>query len=504
MTGDDAMTCATCGAATDATATTCPACGAGRAPAAEERKPVTPADIVLALVRGNWVGAALVAVSTAFTAGSLGLLLALLAKPVDFGLSNTLALATVIATGAFGADLKLSVSGGEDAFFDISGDAALGVFPFTVTLVALVVAVLVFRRVTRDYPSALVAVGDAARAALLFGVCLAVPALVFSADNDELGRGWGQALSQQALDYDLDMGADALSAFGLGFLILLAVLGATAFARGSRHRAAWGEPAPGATGWVGMLRALVPPVLGGLATIVALLPVAGGIGFLSLVPGEDTGGEVTGEGARTAASFIVGGLANGGMWLISLGSGAPVGGVAETTGEPTEQEYSRLWGEVTDSEPGLWIAPLVLLGVLALATYVVLRLARREHGLLALGAWLVALLVAVPLLVRLTSVHASAALETGFDGETERVSVSAAAGPEGLQTTLLIWLVAVLVAAALAFATGRADPQHARALVARAGSAVQRNPGRPAQGTPPTGTFPATPPPSAPPRSGSA
>ena len=135
--------------------------------------------------------------------------------------------------------------------------------------------------------------------------------------------------------------------------------------------------------------------------------------------------------------------------------------------------------------------------MLVLATYVVLRLARREHGLLALGAWLVSLLVAVPLLVRLTSVHGSAALEMGLGGDTERFTVSVAAGPEGLQTTLLIWLVAALVAAALAFATGRADPQQARALVARAGSAVQRNPGRAAQGTPPTGTFPGTTPPPA-------
>lgn len=408
----------------------------------------TPRGVVAALARG-WARPAAVALATAASAGGLGLLLALLAKPVDFGLANTLALATAIATGALGADLRVAVSSQQgETFFAVDGDAALGAAPMTVTLLALLAGVVVFRRATRDETSRLVAFGDAARAALLLGPCLAVPALVLTADNDELGRGWGRALSQDAVGYRLDVGTDPLAAAGIGSVLLLAALGATAVThRGSGLRGAG-------------VRELLAPSVGGLAALLASLPLAGVVGVLAVLPGGGSGGELSPEARRGGAAVVLGGLPNAGAWLLSLGAGAPVRASVDATGRPGQEARARLL-EVTGSEPGLWVAPVVLVAVLALATYVVLRRALPGRALPALGVWLVTLAVVVPALARLASVRFVADLDLALGGDVERVRVAAEAGPDVLQSTLLVLLVAALVAAPVAGA--------ARTGAARAG-----------------------------------
>ena len=60
----------------------------------------------------------------------------------------------------------------------------------TVTIITFVVGVLAFRRMTRDYPSVVPALGDVLRVALFVALPLFVGSLVFRSDLDELGGGW--------------------------------------------------------------------------------------------------------------------------------------------------------------------------------------------------------------------------------------------------------------------------------------------------------------------------
>ena len=81
------------------------------------------------------------------TSGLASLALALLAKPADFGIDNTLTLVAVIMTGAFGADLVVD---GQDEGFEGAGGG--GWIPLTVTVLTFGAAIWAFRRMVRAYP----------------------------------------------------------------------------------------------------------------------------------------------------------------------------------------------------------------------------------------------------------------------------------------------------------------------------------------------------------------
>ena len=433
------------------------------------------------VVVGNWVGALLTALATAGTAGLLGGLLALLAKPEDFGVANTLTLATVIATAAFGADLGME---GETEGATATGH--LGLFPLTVTVAALLVGWLVFRRVTRTYPQAVPALADAVRAALLLGLMLLVPALAFRSDNDEMGRGWGGALSADRTGGEADYGADPAGAFFLGFLVLLTVLALTVLAR----RDWWPAPVQRVHDWVAA-------PLAGHATLFLLLPLAGLVGLGLLAFGEDTvdDNDPTGDDTSALVALVAGLLGNGGALLLGAGSGASLGYRADATDEPPEEEWQHLWGDLTEAEPGLWAAPLVLLLVLAVAALVVARRApTRDQVLGNLLAWAASLLVVVPLMVRLSALHA----EGDFEIAGEEFGFDASVGAHGVQTTLLVTVVATLVALAVAAARGAFDVRRLRGQVGQAARSVQSHPGRPA-GPPPQHPYPSHQPPPGPP-----
>ena len=185
--------------------------------------PSLPALDLSRLLVGNWLGASVVAASALLTSGVLSVVIALLGKPVDFGLDNSLTLVAVLMTGAFGADLtaELGVLG-------VDAEASIAAFPLTITVATLAVAVLVFRRVTAGYTRALDAVADAARASVILGLALMIIALVFRADSREFGRGWGAELGR-SLDARIEFGASAAGAFGLGTLLMFVVLAAAAW-----------------------------------------------------------------------------------------------------------------------------------------------------------------------------------------------------------------------------------------------------------------------------------
>ena len=132
------------------------------------------------LLAGNWLGSAMVAGIMLAVAGALSVVLGLLAKPDDFGVDNTLTLGMMILAGTFGADAFFD---GEIADEDLEMALSTSTYPLTVTVVTLLIGVVAFRRMVRDYPSALPALGDAARVGLFTGVPLFVGALISAATS---------------------------------------------------------------------------------------------------------------------------------------------------------------------------------------------------------------------------------------------------------------------------------------------------------------------------------
>ena len=57
-----------------------------------------------------------------------------------------------------------------------------------------------------------------------------------------------------------------------------------------------------------------------------------------------TENDPTGDDLQALLTLVFGLLANGGVWVMSLGAGASVGSDAEATDEPDDAEWFRLWG----------------------------------------------------------------------------------------------------------------------------------------------------------------
>lgn len=489
--------CTECGNETPASDRFCANCGhpAGSAPPDTVRLPApptlpppptappgapprgTPTLDWRPLVVGNWVGAAATALVALTLTGLLSCAMALVAKPADFGVDNTLTLAAVIAAGAFGADLVFDTESE-----GVTSDFSFGMYPLTVTVIVLVVAVVVFRRVVKSYISPYQALGDAARAAVIFGLGLMVPAIIFSADNDETGRGWGRALSDDEFGAT-DFKSYAPAAFFLGFLILFVVLALVVVMR---------------SGWPQLgfrrVQAWVVAPLYGHATTFVLLPVAGLVAFLLLGFGEPsvTENDPTGDDLQALLTLVFGLLANGGVWVMSLGAGASVGSNTEATDEPDDAEWFHLWGQVTDDEPGLWAAPAIMLAILVASAFVVLRRSPPGHALRSLLIWVGSLLAFIPLLVRLSGAHFTG--EASFLGEDYEFELYF--GAHGVQTTFYLTGVALLVAMALAAMSGNLDLTKLRNDVGSALRSIQAAPGQTRSVSPPK---PTGPPPAAPP-----
>src|SRR6478735_5110865 len=388
---------------------------------------------------GNWLGAGLTAGTALVVAGALSTVLALLAKPADFGVDNGLTLVAALLAATFGADLVLNLDDG-----DQTAHVDLGMFPLTVTILALLAAVLVFRRVTARYPRALDAVADAARAALLLGL-------------------------------DAEWGASVAGAFFLSFLLLLTTLVAVVFAS---RRDWWPAPVQRVHDWTAA-------PLYGVGTIFVMLPVAGIVGLLLLV---FTGSvlddhDPTDDDLSAGIALIAGLIASGGFWLISLGAGSAFGATWRDPGSGSESDLHRL-AHYADDTPGLWAAPVVMLVVLFLAAFAVARRTATPQRILGnLGVFVALLLVALPLMSRLTSAHVGTSLEGDSDRGTYYL------GQVGWQATLLLTLAAVLCAGVVALMSRAVSPATVRAQAAAVVGRLQSDPGRP------TGQ-PTTPPPS--------
>lgn len=405
------------------------------------------------LARGNWLGAAIVAGLTVATAGVLALVLTAMAKPTDFGLRNSLTLVASILNGSFGASLV--------AHFHTTGESVhstVAAMPLTVTIAALLVAVLAFRRMIRDYRSLTDALLDAARVALLVGLALLVIAIAFRADSREFGRGWGNQLAH-LFDTRIQFGPSIPGSLFVGFLVVLVTLAATAWTRRDLRPAR-----------LGRLDDVLAAPLHGFIALVLLLPVAGLVGLvLMLLTGHSVqDANPTSHDFFASAALITGLLASGGFWFISLGAGSTFGEHGSATGAGPSSDYHHL-GYFAHQDPGLWAAPVVMVAVLVTATLVVARTARsRETVQASLLAWTGLLVVGIPLLVRLTSVHA------GLTESSQNAQASGAIGVNGWLSTLLLVVVVLLCSAGVAFAQGVLDLSRVTDL----GRRLQTNPGR--------------------------
>jgi hypothetical protein len=374
-----------------------------------------------------------------------------LAKPTDFGLDNSLTFVAVVLNACFGAALvaRLHVTGE-------TVHGSVGAVPLTVTVLALSAGAITFRRMVRDYRRAFDVIADAARAAVLFALALTVIALFFRADSREFGQGWGNQLAH-LFDVRIAYGPSIPGSFFAGFVSLFVTLVGVGWVR----RDLWPERRRQ------LSEVLVPPLYG-LGAFAVMLPLAGLIGVILILVSGHTLQDLypTSHHFATSATLIFGVLASGGYWLINVGAGGSVGEHGDDGGS-SSSEYHHL-GFFAGHDHGLWAAPLVMLVVVALATIVVARRTRTREALQAsLLTWVGLLLVSTPLLVWLTSGHASI---SASDEEA-----SGAVGVNGWLAALLLPAVALVCSAVVAHSRGAVDLSRLRAV----GQGLQSDPGRP-------------------------
>ena len=407
-----------------------------QAPVRNVGDPVDLQAIARRLLGGDWRGPALVAATAVGVAGILSTIVALLVKPTDFGLDNSLTLVAWLTTAAFGANLNVDAR-----ITGASVQADISAASLTITLLSLACAVLVFRRVTAKHPNAGAALFDAVRAALLTAAPLTIIALVFRADGKEFGRGWGNELAN-LFDARLAFAPSAVGAFFGGLLVvLLTLVCATLFRRD------W---------WPLRLQQaadlLTAPAYG-VATFALLLPVVGLLGLvLTLLTGETVQDSDPTDGSIwNSLGLFFALLGNGGYWFLGLGTGAGFGARgSDSDGTSSDQEVHHLAHYANDAW-GLWLAPLVVLAVVVVTTRAVVRRSPREHLVRDLIIWVGLVLLTSPVWTYASGLHAG--MDVAGMGQT--YSAHGTIGVVGWQVTLLMTFVTALVSAAFLWRAGR-------------------------------------------------
>jgi hypothetical protein len=420
------------------------------------------------LAVGNWLGAGITAGATLGTAGLAALILGLLAKPDNFGLHNTLTLVAGILGSVFGADFVVSADVSKDSIH-----TGIGVFPLTLSLLVAAVAVVVFRRVTARYPEPTAALADAARTGLLVGVPLMLIAIIFRSNTDKVGDGWA-AMLMKLLDAKIKFGSSVIGCLFLGFLTVFFVLAVSLFLR----RDWWGPRVQKAHEW------LAAPLYG-VGTTLALLPLAGLIGVALLFIGGESNTETFDNSDDTMATLAFGFsvLANAGMWLISLGSGAALGAHGSASGGGGfgggggggGLEQMRHLSFYAGDEPGLWAAPVVALAVLFASAYVVARRSPEPSYIFGnLLRWVGLQFLAIPYFVRLANVHLGFSEKSGNDS----MGMHAFVGASGVQATFFLTFLALLCAIGVAALFRAIDVERLRAQFSSVAAQLQSTPGQ--------------------------
>ncbi|WP_110205114.1 zinc ribbon domain-containing protein [Nocardioides daejeonensis] len=443
----------------------CPQCGSPLAQAT----PSPPRIDLGVLVRGNWRAASFTALSALLLAFLSSGVLLWMADPPETNTSERLTLTMVSTTAAFGAggEARLTASSeGTRLVMDASGN----VMPLTITLVALGTAVLVFRRLTRGYPSIGSAVGDVLRTAGIFASLLLIVAIAFRGDDPE-------HRVARAMDFEdadrLSWGASPGVAFVIGFATMTVTLLAACFVRGD---------------WLGerltRLHDHLGAPLAGFGAFLALLPVVGVIAWASFwqtatgEPGEDSL-----RGAQLLALWIST-LGTAGLAYVHGGAGASAGSRWEIDAELADDaargsQTERLGYAVDQTDAwGLWLAVPTLALVLLLTTFVVARVARRSaRPQLGMLWWPVLMLGCVPLLTRAASARGSFSIEgTGGFGDQHVVYGGSGFFGVSFAASLLLPLLAVPVTLLIGTITRTLTPTQLARAVRTAASRLQEAP----------------------------
>ncbi|WP_228387782.1 MULTISPECIES: hypothetical protein [unclassified Nocardioides] len=445
------------------------------------------------LLVGNWIGAGVVAAATLAVAGVFSVILALLIKPEGFGLDNTLTLTATLMTAAFGADLLVSPTGD----LDLDALGYVGAFPLTITLASLGVAVFVFRRITATYTSAAVAAGDALRAAIITGIGAAFVALIFRGDNDALGAGLGD-LEADDSDYLISWGTSVAGSLFMPIVMVAFVLTLSCVMRRD-----WLHPK------LQLVHDWVAVPLAAFTGLIALLPIAGALCLAVILlfgDGMETS-ELTSDEWMTLTGLGIAYLANLGFGLIGLGAGVPLGSNGSASysggGESGIERFSEMhrltWWTGEGDEPGLWIAVGVMPVWLLIGAFLVARATKSRPNVVRNQlVWVGSFLVFIPLLVRLSAVHAGARVEADVSEDPIDVGVlyfesgefdgSMYAGPSGVAATFLLLVFAFLAALVVSAAIGALDVKELSAKAGSLAKSIQTQPGTPPQapGTAPT------------------
>ena len=381
------------------------------------------------------------------------------------------------AGNAFGPDTIIYPS--ED-FGGGEYSANIGQFPLLATLLALGVAAYLFRRVTARYTSATAALFDAGRAAVILSLLVLLTAILITIVDPSLkgyddgdGSGAPGATSGLGLADDKQNLGIAGSIF-LPALLLFVVLAIVIFMR----RDWLGEKLARGYDW------LAAPFAGIIAVVVSLF-AAGLVYLVAILIGEkDTRGFA--EVVRLLA--ILPAL---GVRLLGLGVFSKFGTTSDGDNELTGDEgdsWDRLGDFADDHGAFFWISPLIAIAIAAFGVWtVVKRSADKSTVLRNVAVYAGLLLIVLPFLIRMSNIH------YGIDVEVDKKSYDASyfAGVDGFQTTLLFFLLTLVVGAVFLVLTGNLDVNKLKSKASSfQGNQQGYNQGYPQQGYGQQGGYP--------------
>ena len=394
------------------------------------------------VLSGNWAGAAMVAGAAYATALVVGLIIAFAgAKKLDA--VSALWAGLIQAGNAFGPDTIIYPS--ED-FGAGEYSANIGQFPLLATFLALGVAAFLFRRVTKGYTSATAALFDAGRAAVILSLLVLLTAILITIVDPSLkgfddsdGSGAPGATSGLGLADDKQNLGIAGSIF-LPALLLFVVLAIVVFMR----RDWLGEKLARGYDW------LAAPFAGIAAVLVSLF-AAGLVYLVAILIGEkDTRGFA--EVVRLLAILPALGVRLLGLGVYSK-FGTTSDGDKELTGDEGDS-WDRL-GDFADDHGALfWISPLIAIAIAAFGVWTVVRRSADKSTVLRnVAVYAGLLLIVLPFVIRMANIH------YGIDVEIDKKSYDASyfAGVDGFQTTLLFFLLTLVVGAVFLALTGNLD-----------------------------------------------
>ena len=347
------------------------------------------------------------------------------------------------AGNAFGPDTIIYPS---DDFGAGDYSANIGQFPLLATFLALGVAAYLFRRVTARYTSATAALFDAGRAAVILSLLVLLTAILITIVDPSLkgyddgdGSGAPGATSGLGLADDKQNLGIAGSIF-LPALLLFVVLAIVIFMR----RDWLGEKLARGYDW------LAAP-FAGIAAVVVSLFAAGLVYLIAILIGEkDTRGFA--EVVRLLAILPALGVRLLGLGVFSK-FGTTSDGDKELTGDEGDS-WDRL-GDFADDHGALfWISPLIAIAIAVFGVWTVVRRSADKSTVLRnVAVYSGLLLIVLPFVIRMANIH------YGIDVEVDKKSYDASyfAGVDGFQTTLLFFLLTLVVGAVFLVLTGNLD-----------------------------------------------